>query len=145
MTHLQKDFAIVYCIASIALIAIDAVLQIVAQVRLPDPGGVVALIPAVFYAGTRYAQQRDSIPESRQLWLLALELSLIALVLSLVIAGAMMVAFSGSESMSDFDVLFGAPVGLLLAGLIFAVFLDTLVIRFTLPMAIRSGLKARKR
>jgi len=130
---------------AITLIALDAVLQIVAQARLPNPAGVVELVPAVFYSCMRYAERHDTIPNSRKLWMLSLELALIAMVISLVIAGVMMLVFSGSEAMSDFDVLFEAPVGLLLGGMIFSVGLSVLMTRISLYFAMRSGFKARKR
>lgn len=146
MQRIHKHFAITFFIVAVALVVIDALLQALAQVSIPNASGVIELIPAVFYAGMRFSEQNDALPNSRQLWRIALELSLIALVISLFIAGALMLAFSGSEEMSEIDWFFTeVPVGLLVVALMFGVLLYTLVTRFTLPMAMRSGLKTRKR
>lgn len=143
MSPLQKHFAAVYFIVAIALIVVDAVLQIVAQARVPDPGGVVEMVPAVFYAGTRHAERNNALPQSRQLWKLSLELALIAVLISFAIAAVLMLAFSGTEAMSDMDTLFAAPIGVLAGGVIFSFVLSTLIVRILLPMAMRSGLKRR--
>lgn len=145
MHTLKIHFSVAYFLVAIGLMVVDAILQLVAQVRFPDPAGVVTLIPAVWYAGSRYAEHNDSMPQPGPLWMLSLELALIATVISLAIAAALMLFFSGSEAMSDFDSVFEMPFPLLVTGLFFSALIAALVIRFSLPMAIRSGFKRPKR
>ena len=146
MPHIRKHFAIAYFLVTIAVMIIDPLLQVFAKISLSNTAGVIELIPAIFYVGTKFAEQNDAIPASRALWKISLELTLIATAISLVLTVALMLAFSGSGPMSEIDTLLNeAPIGLFAGALIFSILFHTLLIRFILPTAIRSRWKGLKR
>jgi hypothetical protein len=146
LPHVRKHFAIAYLLLSIAVMIIDPLLQIFAKISIPDTAGVIELIPAIFYVRVKFAEQNDMLPASRALWKSSLELTLIATAISFVLTVALMLAFSGTGRMSEIDALIKkAPIGLFAGALIISIAFHTLLIRFIMPMAIRSRWKGLTR
>jgi hypothetical protein len=146
LPYIRKHFAIAYFLVAIAVMIINPLLQIFAKISLSNTAGVVELIPAIFYAGVKFAERNDTTPTSRVLWKTSLELAIIEAAISLALAAALSLAFSGSSPMSEIDALLNeAPIWLFSGILIVMTLFHMLLIRFILPTAIRSRWKSLKR
>ncbi|MEM7505376.1 MAG: ABZJ_00895 family protein [Pseudomonadota bacterium] len=143
MRKARLDFVIALPVAMVAMAVLSGLLEEFAGVQLGSSSSAVPFMVAIYYAGVRAGNHASEIPPRSQLWRVARELTLIAFVISALIAIPLLLLDPGTAEKAWTGLQAVSPV-VWIAFILILVVIHVIGARFVFAMAMKSTLKAKQ-
>ncbi len=135
------DFTVAYIVISIILTVVLIALDAMFGLNPGSAAAVASLFGAAYWAGDRHVARTNTLPTSRECWMLALYFSAVVSVMSLAIFFALL-AIGDMETSNVVSVLGGSALTIVL---IAALIICFLMLRFVFSFSARMAMKNRSK